>query len=102
MRPQFIPVETGLYVSWCWLRAGSQTVGDDQVKQVVKNLSVMRTEESDRALKILMETGMGQSEATRWALKIAANILEFGWLAGFENRGKIPDMRVQYRVKKDS
>ena len=67
--------------------------------KVVKNLSVMRTEESDKALKIIMETGMGQSEATRWALKMMANILEYGWLAGFENRGTVPQMRVQYKVK---
>ena len=68
-------------------------------KRVVKNLSVMRTDESDRALKIIRETGMDQSEATRWALKIAANILEYAWLCGFEDRGKVPEMQVYYRKK---
>jgi hypothetical protein len=67
--------------------------------RVVKNLSVMRTDESDRHLKIIMEALGDQSNATRWALKLAANILEAAWLAGHEDRGKIPDMRVQYRVK---
>lgn len=67
--------------------------------RVVKNLSVMRTEESDKALKTIMETGMDQSTATRWALKMVANILEFGWLAGYEDRGTVPQMRVQYKKK---
>lgn len=66
-------------------------------KQVVKNLSVMRTEESDKALKLIMETGMDQSTATRWALKLAANVLEYAWLCGFEDRGTVPEMRVQYK-----
>ncbi|WP_395759454.1 hypothetical protein OIE82_27010 [Streptomyces althioticus] len=66
----------------------------------VKNLSVMRTEESDRALKTIMETGMDQSTATRWALKFAANVLQAAWLAGHEERGKLPEMRVQYKVKR--
>ena len=67
--------------------------------RTVKNLSVMRTDESDKALKTLMETGMDQSTATRWALKFAANVLEFGWLAGFEDRGTVPQIRVQYKAK---
>lgn len=69
--------------------------------RVTKNLSVMRTDESDKALKIIRETGMDQSQATRWALKIAANILEYAWLNGHEDRGVVPQMRVQYRVKKE-
>jgi hypothetical protein len=72
------------------------------VTRTVKNLSVMRTEESDKALKTIMETGMDQSTATRWALKFAANVLEFGWMAGFEDRGTVPEMRVQYKVKEES
>lgn len=67
--------------------------------RVVKNLSVMRTDESDKALKTIMETGMDQSTATRWALKMMANILEYGWLAGFEDRGTIPRMQVQYKKR---
>jgi hypothetical protein len=59
----------------------------------------MRTDESDRALKIIMEAGMDQSTATRWALKLAANILEHGWIKGYEDRGKVPQIRVQYRKK---
>lgn len=65
----------------------------------VKNLSVMRTDDSDRHLAIIRETGMSQSEATRWALKIAANILKFAWEDGYEDRGTVPKMRVQYKVK---
>jgi hypothetical protein len=68
-------------------------------KRVVKNLSVPRTDESDRSLKIIMETGKSQSEATRWALKMMANILEHGWLQGYEDRGTVPQMLVQYKVK---
>lgn len=71
-------------------------------KAAVKNLSVMRTEESDKALKIIMEAGMDQSTATRWALKLAANILEYAWLAGYEDRGTVPQMRVQYKKKEGS
>lgn len=69
------------------------------MSRTVKNLSVMRTEESDKALKTLMETGMDQSTATRWALKMMANILEHGWVAGFEDRGTVPQIRVQYKAK---
>lgn len=65
----------------------------------VKNLSVMRTPASDRHLRIIRETGMSQSEATRWALKIAANCLEMAWANGHEDRGKVPDMRVSYARK---
>ncbi|AWN05229.1 hypothetical protein SEA_IBANTIK_4 [Streptomyces phage Ibantik] len=67
--------------------------------QVVKNLSVMRTEDSDKHLKTIMEAGMSQSEAARWALKFAAGALEYGWLCGFEDRGTVPQMLVQYKVK---
>lgn len=70
--------------------------------KTVKNLSVMRTEESDKHLKTIMEAGMGQSEATRWALKFAAGALEYGWLCGFEVRGTVPQMLVQYKVKEVS
>lgn len=72
---------------------------DQAPRRVVKNLSVMRTDESDRALKILKEAGMDQSTATRWALRLAANIVEYAWLAGYADRGEVPKMRVQYRVK---
>jgi hypothetical protein len=67
------------------------------VTQPVKNLSVMRTDESDRALKILRETGMSQSEAVRWAMKIAANTLEYAWRGGHAERGVIPQMKVYYK-----
>lgn len=70
------------------------------MRRVTKNLSVMRTDESDRALRVIRETGMDQSEATRWALKIAANLLEYAWLFGHADRGTVPDMRVQYKVRK--
>jgi hypothetical protein len=59
----------------------------------------MWTDEMYEDMKILKEAHGDQSEATRWALKIAANILEYGWLAGYEDRGKVPEVRVQYRVK---
>jgi hypothetical protein len=61
----------------------------------------MRTEESDKHLKVIRETGMDQSKATRWALMIAANVLEYAWQYGHEDRGVIPEMRVQFRVKKE-
>lgn len=67
---------------------------------MVKNLSVMRTDETDKALKTLRETGMSQSEATRWALMVAANILEYAWLFGHEDRGTVPEMKVYYKTKK--
>lgn len=67
--------------------------------RATKNLSVMRTDESDRALKTLKETGMSQSEAIRWALRIAANCLEYAWLNGHEERGVVPQMQVRYRAK---
>jgi hypothetical protein len=67
--------------------------------RVVKNLSVMRTDESDRHLKIIMEAKGDQSTATRWALEIAANILKYAWQGGHEDRGVVPDMRVSFRVK---
>lgn len=70
------------------------------MSRAVKNLSVMRTDESDKALKTIMEAGMDQSTATRWALSLAANILEAAWLAGHEDRGKVPEMRVQYKTKR--
>lgn len=69
------------------------------MKQVVKNLSVMRTEESDKHLKIVMEAMKDQSKATRWALMIAANILTYAWEGGHEDRGVIPDMRVSFKAK---
>ncbi|MGC9439235.1 hypothetical protein [Streptomyces sp. WG5] len=70
--------------------------------KIVKNLSVMRTEESDRHLKILMQAGMGQSEATRWALRFAAGALAYAWMNGYEDRGTVPQMLVQYKVKEES
>lgn len=69
-------------------------------KPSTKNLSVMKTPEMREHLEVLKEAFGDQSEATRWALKIAAHILEFGWLAGFEERGKVPQFRVQYKAKK--
>ena len=72
------------------------------MKRVVKNLSVMRTDGSDEALALLMETGMSQSEATRWALSLAANILNQGWAYGYEDRGTVPRIRVQYLKKEGS
>ncbi|MEU0952776.1 hypothetical protein ABZ353_10600 [Streptomyces niveus] len=62
----------------------------------------MRTEKSDEDLKLIRETGMSQSEATRWALKVAANLLRFAWEDGYADRGEMPDMRVQYRAKEVS
>lgn len=68
-------------------------------KRTTQNLSVMRTDDMDRDLKILKEAHGDQSTATRWALSIAANILEHAWLHGYEDRGKVPQIRVQYRKK---
>ncbi|MEU0912117.1 hypothetical protein [Streptomyces althioticus] len=69
------------------------------MSKTVKNHSAMKTDESEKALKILMETGMDQSTAIRWAMKFTANVLEAAWLAGHEDRGTVPQMRVQYKVK---
>lgn len=69
------------------------------MKRVVKNLSVMRTDDLDKALELIKETGMSQSEATRWALIMAANILQHSWVQGYEDRGKVPQIQVQFKVK---
>jgi hypothetical protein len=60
----------------------------------------MRTDETDRALKIIRQTGMDQSQATRWALTLAANMLEYAWLCGHADRGSIPQMKVYYQGKR--
>ena len=67
--------------------------------RTVKNHSAMKTDESERALRVLMETGKGQSDAIRWAMTFAANVLQAAWLAGHEERGVIPEMKVSFRVK---
>lgn len=69
------------------------------MKRVVKNLSVMRTDGSDEALELIRETGMSQSEATRWALSLAANILNHAWVYGYEDRGTVPQIQVKYKAK---
>lgn len=69
------------------------------MSRMVKNLSVMRTDGSDEALDLIKETGMSQSEATRWALSLAANILQYAWVNGYEDRGTVPQIQVQYKVK---
>ncbi|WP_371665963.1 hypothetical protein OG306_33075 [Streptomyces sp. NBC_01241] len=69
------------------------------MKRIVKNLSVMRTDGSDEALELIRETGMTQSEATRWALSLAANILQHAWVYGYEEHGKVPEIQVQFKVK---
>lgn len=61
------------------------------------NHSAAPTEESARALRVIRETGMSQSDAIRWALTISANLLEHAWSRGHEDRGVVPQMRVQYR-----
>jgi hypothetical protein len=68
---------------------------------VTKNLSVMWTDEMYEDMKILKEAHGDQSEATRWAFKIAANILEYAWLFGHADRGEVPEMRVQFKAKDD-
>lgn len=69
------------------------------MKRSSKNLSVLRTDQSDEALRVLKETGMSTSEATRWAMTLAANILKHAWMNGHEERGTVPQMRVQFRLK---
>lgn len=71
----------------------------EQPKRVTKNLSVMWTDQMYRDLTTIKEAGMDQSEATRWAFHIAANILRHAWMNGHEEHGKVPQMRVQYRGK---
>lgn len=72
------------------------------MKRVVKNLSVMRTDGSDECLELIRRTGMSQSEATRWAISLAANILQHAWAYGYEEPGKVPQIRVQYKTKPGS
>ncbi|MCL8016478.1 hypothetical protein [Streptomyces sp. AS02] len=64
-----------------------------------KMLSVRRDERMQRALRVIGQTGMNDTEATKWALHIAANVLALAWMNGHEAVGVIPDMRVSYRVK---
>jgi hypothetical protein len=40
---------------------------------------------------------MSLSEAVRWAMKIAANTLEYAWRGGHAERGVIPQMKVYYK-----
>lgn len=70
------------------------------MKRIVKNHSAAKTDESERALETIMQTKMGQSEAIRWALVVASNLLENAWRNGHEVRGVVPDMRVAYKVKR--
>ncbi|MGW3122229.1 hypothetical protein ACWDBW_34725 [Streptomyces sp. NPDC001107] len=71
----------------------------DQTAKTSKVLSVRRDDKLRRALSVIGQTGMSDSDATKWALTIAANILELAWQNGHEAPGAIPDMRVSYRVK---
>ncbi|SDM62572.1 hypothetical protein SAMN04487981_10233 [Streptomyces sp. cf386] len=64
-----------------------------------KVLSVRRDGGLNRALGIIRKTGMSDTDATKWAMTIAANILELAWVNGHEELGVVPDMRVSYRVK---
>ena len=68
-------------------------------KPVTTNLSVMWTDEMWEHMKTLREAGMDQSAATRWALRIAANMLEQAWINGWEDRGVVPQMKVYYKTK---
>ncbi|MCT9077190.1 hypothetical protein [Streptomyces fulvoviolaceus] len=68
-------------------------------KKTPKVLSVRRDWRVNRALGLIRETGMTDSEATKWALTLAANVLELAWKNGHEASGVIPDMRVSYKVK---
>lgn len=68
-------------------------------KKASKVLSVRRDWCLNRALGIIRQTGMSDSDATKWALTLAANILELAWRNGHETAGAIPDMRVSYRGK---
>ncbi|KUN94509.1 hypothetical protein [Streptomyces caeruleatus] len=64
-----------------------------------KRLSVRRDEKLSRALRVIGHTDMNDSDATKWALNLAANILELAWVNGHEKLGAIPDVRVYYRTK---
>ncbi|MEU6389934.1 hypothetical protein [Streptomyces sp. NPDC046939] len=64
-----------------------------------KILSVRRNAKINRALSIISATGMNTTEATEWALNMAANCLALAWENGHEKPGVMPDMRVSYRVK---
>jgi len=71
----------------------------DQTSKTPKVLSVRRDDKLRRALSVIGQTGTSDSDATKWALTIAANILELAWKNGHEEPGVIPDMRVSYRAK---
>ncbi|MCX5421839.1 hypothetical protein [Streptomyces sp. NBC_00078] len=64
-----------------------------------KVLSVRGDDKLRRALSVIGQTGMSDSDATKWALTVAASILELAWRNGHEELGVIPDLRVSYRVK---
>lgn len=69
------------------------------IKKTPQVLSVRRDWRLNRALDIIRQTGMTDSDATKWALTLAANILELAWTNGHETTGVVPDMRVSYKAK---
>ncbi|MFD0006567.1 hypothetical protein ACFVJ4_29625 [Streptomyces sp. NPDC127178] len=60
-----------------------------------KMLSVRRDEKLARALRVIGHTGMNDSDATKWALTMAANILELAWVNGHEKLGATPEGVLQ-------
>jgi hypothetical protein len=76
-------------------------MSEQQGQKNPKVLSVRRTEKVNDDLATIKQALRGDTEATRWALHIAANILRHAWLNGHEVQGEIPQMRVSYLVKDD-
>ncbi|MFC4501780.1 MULTISPECIES: hypothetical protein [Streptomyces] len=71
-----------------------------QERKAPKILSVRRTPKMNGDLATIRQAFGNDTDATQWALKVAANILRYAWMNGHEEPGRIPDMRVSYRPRK--
>jgi hypothetical protein len=62
----------------------------------IQPYSTAMTEESDRALKVIMRTGMSKSDAGRWAMEIVAGMLDHAWATRVVPEGQIPRIMATY------
>lgn len=60
-------------------------------------LTVRRDDSLDADLSTVMRTGMTQTDATKWALHMAAQALAWMWDAGHVEPGKLPPF-ISFRV----
>ncbi len=65
-------------------------------RKTPKVLSVRRNPKMNGDLATIRQALGNDTDATQWALNIAANILRYAWLYGHEKPGSIPQMRVSY------